>query len=99
MNDTRLDFAEKRSFRRMYLGTQAEMTNLQGQSFSGRCENLSATGLLLDSDSSFSIDEELQVSIPSPTPNMPGYKARCRVNRSDAHGSRFHVGLEVLQVL
>ncbi len=99
MNDTRLDFAEKRSFRRMYLGTQAELKNSQGQIYSGLCANLSATGLLLDADTGFNINEELQVSIPSPTPNMPGYKARCRVNRSDAHGTRFHVGLEVLEVL
>ncbi len=100
MSDKRMDFDEKRSFRRMFLGTQAECLCGDGRILHGVCENLSASGLLLDSDATMTAGMEVEVRIPSPTPHMAGFHARARVLRVDSgQQKRYRIALEITEVL
>ncbi len=91
---------EKRHFLRMLVESPIELADRGGSRHQGLCINLSANGLLVESDTLLAPGEHLEVMLPSPRTSLSGLRARVEVIRVEAGSQRKHrLGLHVIELL
>ena len=92
-------YEEKRDFIRMQVNSPITIKH-NGNSYTGTCKDLSGTGLLVETDASFSIDDDCQVSIEQQDEARRGFNAQVRVNRVDkgADGNN-SIGFSITEIL
>ncbi|NNM50751.1 MAG: PilZ domain-containing protein [Pseudomonadales bacterium] len=96
----RFSFDEKRSFMRLHIGTDLSFTDAQGQTYTGRCLNLSASGMLLETDTEVAAGDLLSVTLPSTHPAIPSLASQTQVIRvTPGETQRFMVALEIQKVM
>lgn len=93
------DHSEKRSFHRMTLNTDIEITMTQsGKSYSAFCLNLSGTGLMFRVKEALPEGETCRTLIKSGTDHTQDLKATLRIVRCASHGpDGFVVGAEIVE--
>ncbi|MFZ2290646.1 MAG: PilZ domain-containing protein [Halopseudomonas yangmingensis] len=85
-------YNEKRNFIRMQIDTQAYLqVSDGGERLAVVCQDLSSTGAQLQSAKPLELGTEVELQIPSPTPQHQGLNARGKVVRCQSQGPGVHI--------
>ncbi len=87
---------EKRDYMRMAMDIPITLTNAQiSSSISGRCRDLSGTGMLVETEQALTIGDIFEVSVPSARPDLDlgSLDAEVEVTRCIALDSGYEIGL------
>lgn len=93
------DYSEKRDFHRMQVNSQITITTSAGDTLTGTCMDLSATGMQLSVDRALSLGEELKTRLEPASDQFPPLETVCEVVRCEPEGDRFLLGLNIIQVV
>ena len=96
-----MDYNEKRTYMRMQTDTPAKIT-LQPtlQTFDCICKDLTAKGMMIETEKQLLINSKLIISIPASSSNFSALKASITVLRCDrANDGRFLVGSKIDHIL
>ncbi len=99
---TNYDYDEKRNFVRMNIETQItyKVKDSDGQSHHGISNNLSATGLLMETDFKLSQDDEIELVMNPSGDRLPPFVAEgkvLRINSDENDTNKFHVSIKLMQ--
>lgn len=92
------DYSEKRDFHRMQVNSSIEITDSSGNTISGTCRDLSATGMQLFVQQQIAIGEELNTVLKPSSDQFPPLEAVCEVVRCEPEGDGFLLGTNILEV-
>lgn len=91
-------YDEKRSFIRMRIDTPVQVSH-GTRRFAARCKDLSGSGMLIASDHSLAIGDEVEVSIEQEGPNRFPFRASATVSRAEAGAEgEFILGLALTMI-
>ncbi len=90
------DYSEKRSYMRMNIDAPSTLTRQDGSQKHCTCKDLSAIGMLLETEAALTLDEQLEVHVPAFSNQFSPLDATVRVVRVDELASgRFQIGVEI----
>ncbi len=92
------DHNEKRDFYRM--AVNADLTyNIQGetQSYTGKCKDLSHTGLFLETENAITKGQVLEVTIDSNNSQFEPMKATVEVIRVELASDKYSIGCKIIE--
>lgn len=78
------DYSEKRDFIRMFIEAKVTL-RVNGLALGGVCIDLSSNGMQIKARSNLQVGDQLEVHLPSPTPNIDPYDVKATVIRVEAH--------------
>jgi hypothetical protein len=92
------DYSEKRDFQRMQVNSEIEITDSQGNRFTGVCRDLSAAGMQLHVERKVDVGEELQTVLRPTSDQFPPLETVCEVIRCEPDGEGFLLGTNISEV-
>ena len=92
------DYSEKRDFHRMQVNSEIDITDSQGNRFTGVCRNLSAAGMQLYVGREIAVGEELQTILPPTSDQFPPLETACEVIRCEPEGDGYLLGTNISEV-
>lgn len=98
MSMTMKDYSEKRDFHRMRVNSEIRLTTMEGQTFTGVCRDLSATGMQLYVEQPVAEGDELVALLEASGDNFPPFETSVRVLRVEPEGSGYLLGTTIIEV-
>ena len=98
MSMTMRDYSEKRDFHRMQVNSEIQITDGDGQTFSGVCRDLSGTGMQLYVERDIAEGTTLHTLLPSTSDQFPPFETEVRVLRSEPEGDGHLLGVVIEKV-
>lgn len=95
---TMRDYSEKRDFHRMRVDSPVEITDAKGNQSTGKCRDLSGSGMQLQVDKFFEEGDEIMALIPPADEQFPPFEAQCKVLRCETDGDSFLLGVTIVKV-
>ena len=92
------DYSEKRDFHRMRVNSPIEITDSRGNTFTGICRDLSATGMQLQVDREVAVGEELKTVLAASGDQFPPLETVCEVIRCEPDGDGYLIGANISEV-
>ena len=92
------DYSEKRDFHRMQVNSEIEITDSQGNRFTGVCRDLSAAGMQIHVKQEVAVGEELQTVLHPTSDQFPPLETVCEVIRCEPDGDGFLLGTNINEV-
>jgi molybdopterin-binding protein len=92
------DYSEKRDFHRMQVNSEVEITDSQGEVFTGICKDLSATGMQIMVKQPVPVGQELKAVIKATGDQIPPLETICEVLRCDEDGDGYLLGTAISEV-
>lgn len=92
------DYSEKRDFHRMQVESEIEITDSKGNTFSGTCKDLSATGMQMLVRNPVMVGEELTTVLHPSSDQFPPLETICEVIRCEPEGEGFLLGTNISEV-
>ncbi|TGG95951.1 PilZ domain-containing protein [Natronospirillum operosum] len=93
------DYSEKRGYMRMNMDAPATLKLADGTQKHCTCKDLSAIGMLLETDTAIPLDDTLEVHVPAFSNQFSPLDAEVRVTRVDEpEPGLYHLGVEILQM-
>ena len=91
-------FSEKRNFIRMKVNSEVSLQS-QGKSCTGKCKDISGSGMRVETSEAFSVGEEVQVAINQKGENHLPFHAIAEVSRVDCiDDDHFSIGLSIIEI-
>lgn len=85
---------ERRSYHRMLIDSPVQVTDKE-QNITAICRDLSASGMSLDvPDSYFSLDDNVNIFLPTGDTRVPPLQAEAKVTRVENCGGNYQIGVE-----
>ncbi|ARN75289.1 PilZ domain-containing protein [Oceanicoccus sagamiensis] len=98
MSTSDRSYNEKRDFIRMKINSQLTIRQ-DGQDYTGTCKDLSGAGMSIESDQSFAVGSELEVSIAQQGETHLPFNATAEVSRVEAgENGLFSIGLSIKEI-
>lgn len=95
---TMRDYSEKRDFIRMKIDAEMVLKS-DDQQLTGRCKDLSGTGMSIELDEAVVVGKEYFTSLPSNNPAFPSFDTAVKVLRCEELPSgKYLVGVEIVSV-
>ncbi|MBW4933622.1 PilZ domain-containing protein [Marinobacter sp. F4206] len=92
------DYSEKRDFHRMQVNSEIELTDGNGEVFTGICRDLSATGMQLLVHRPVAVGEELKTLLRPTGDEIPPLETVCEVLRCEPDGDGYLLGTTINEV-
>ena len=92
------DYSEKRDFHRMQVNSEIDITDSQGNRFTGVCRNLSAAGMQLYVGREIAVGEELQTILHPTSDQFPPLETACEIIRCEPEGDGYLLGTNISEV-
>ena len=99
MSSADKSYSEKRDFIRMRINSQVVICQGDNE-YQGICKDLSGTGMLVETDQSFAIGDELEISIKQKGENQLPFNATAEVLRAEPNTSTgYTIGLTIKEII
>lgn len=95
MSLTDRSYVEKRDFRRMQINSPVVISH-ENQTYQGMCKDLSGTGMMIETDASFTVGAIITVTIEQKG-GMP-FNAKVEVKRIEEGNNNQTIGLAIIDI-
>ncbi|MBW7470280.1 PilZ domain-containing protein [Marinobacter sp. M216] len=92
------DYSEKRDFHRMQVNSEIELTDSNGEKFTGICRDLSAAGMQLFVKRPVAVGEELKTLLHPTGDQIPPLETVCEVLRCEQDREGYLLGTTINEV-
>ncbi|WP_343068337.1 PilZ domain-containing protein [Marinobacter oulmenensis] len=92
------DYSEKRDFHRMQVNAGIQITDSSGETFTGTCIDLSATGMQLLVDRPMEVGATLSTRMDSADAQVAALETECEVMRCQQQDDGYLLGVNITRL-